>query len=152
MAFLDFPSQLQVNVLDNEVNDAAQLGSFTMTDTTELKNIRTFLVKHGNAGGSEVLRLKLSLSNDVTRASIVSEDITLSEVSTDEYFVGWFNFDFGRQQLDPDLTYFVFLEYENYTRNADTYYLAYAFDDVFFVNDFNASDDFGAVMQILGFR
>jgi len=152
MAFLDFPSQLQVKVLGSETNNAAQLGSFTMSGTTELNNIRLCLVKHGPAVGGEVLRVKLALSNDVTRSVIVSSDVALSDVSTDDYFVGWVKFDFERQNLDPNLTYFAFLEYENYVRDEETFYLAYSFDDVFGVNNFNASDDFGAAMQILGYK
>lgn len=152
MAFLDFPNQLQVKVLDSETNDAAQLGSFTVSDRTELNNIRLCLVKHGTAGGSEVLRIKLALSNDVTRSVIVSDDVALSDVSASDYFVGWVKFDFERQNLDPNLTYYAFLEYENYVRDEETFYIAYSFDDVFAVNDFNASDDFGAAMQILGYK
>jgi len=152
MAFLDFPNQLQVKVLDSETNDAAQLGSFTMSEETELNNIRVCLVKHGPAVGSEVLRIKLALSNDVTRAVVVSDDVAVDDISTSDFFVGWVKFDFERQHLDPNLTYFAFLEYENYVRDEETFYIAYCFDDVFAVNDFNASDDFGAAMQILGYK
>lgn len=154
MAFTQFPSVINFKPLDNstDVNSASEMGSFTLAENTYLGNTRIVLMKHGTAGGTETLKMKLSLSNDVTRAYIESAEINLTDFSTDEYFLGWLTFTFAQETLDSDNTHYAFLEYSNYTRNENTYYLAYAMDGALFVNDFNASDDYGPALPVMGYK
>lgn len=124
MAFTQFPATLAVRTIDS--NESFSLGKFTMSENLELNSVRVSLYKHGIAGGSETLKLDLysGLEAESPGIYVSSNTISLSDVTTENYFLFDLRFDFSLTNLTSGLSYFFKLTTANYTRNADTYYLA----------------------------
>jgi hypothetical protein len=101
-----------------------------MAEDIELKWIRQVIFVHGVAGGSEQLRLGLYSRSDLTGLVINSDWAEVADWVSEignangDYQIGFMRFDFERQHLDSDTEYHLAIETNNYTRNADTFYLA----------------------------
>jgi len=150
MAFLQFPKVLLTKIFDTaeEVN----LGSFKATDSQELEHIRVIIFRNGTAGGSETFTLKVYSSSDLTSAVATSDVVTYSTVTNN---LSWVRFDFNRENINKEITYFATLTPASYTRNADTFYFGVPFDfpDPIY-GTFSGTNftDHGIAMQIFGFK
>jgi hypothetical protein len=133
--------------------EAVTCGSFDTQDHTDLGHIRLLLYKHGTHGGTERIRLKVYKDSGLTLLLATSEWSALSDITNlSTYWWGWLRFDFARQIVNKLSTYYLQLETENYTRNADTYYLSHSLDWPVPQNTQLTAGRPSAAIQIFGYR
>lgn len=127
MAFSPFPDTGYFFVLSDTEH---YVGAFNLVETTELKHIQTILFIRGTLGGSERLRLNLYGTSEIGSTPIKTSDwLNLSDIGGyTNNWIGHVFFDFDGTPINPDLTYYVGVESDNYTRNVDTFYLALRLD------------------------
>jgi len=147
MAFLPFPKKMQIKIF--QTDESVQLGGFELAEGLDLEHIRIMFIKHGAVSAGATMQMSLGVNTYAASHYISSEVVAVDDITAAEYWAGWVRFDFGGQKLPANSIRHVRLQLANYTE-ADEIYLAYSFDDTLLVNDFNASDDFGAAMQIVG--
>lgn len=112
-----------------ETNDTVNLGSMSLPSAIELYAIRILLYKHGTSGGSERFRLKLYRDSGRTDLAYTSAYSDLADVTDlGAKWFGWVSILFDREHVPASTTFYPTLEVENYTRNADTYYLSCSLD------------------------
>lgn len=129
MSYSNFPNQFRVMTF--ETSETVQLGRYKVGQATELKYVVMDLFKVGTMGGSETLTMKLYGSNLYSGTAIAtSSAFTLSGASylSNSNAIGQIRFTFNREQLNPNLWYYVAITSSNYTRNGDTYYLGAVLD------------------------
>lgn len=129
MAYGQFAKIKVVNVFDSD--EDILLGSFKPAHNSELKHIRSEILIHGNLSSSERFRIKIGLTDDSTAAYATSDWVLASafdDSSASKDWIGWVRFDFNRENINKNETYNVWLEIDNYTRNADTFYAGVIFD------------------------
>lgn len=124
MPFSRFPNRNMWLV--KETSDLLQLGWFRVGEATELKYAQLTLLKIGAHGSTERVRLKLYPDSAYTTAIYTSDWVNIADLSgiSASNWIGWVRFDFTRKHLATTQTYWMALESENYTRNADTHYMA----------------------------
>lgn len=108
-----------------ETDEAVNLGSISLPSAVELHAIRVLLYKQGTAGGSERWRILAYRDSAKTDLAYTSEYTNLTDIeSLGANWFGWVSSNFDREQVPASTTFYLTMEVENYTRNADTYYLA----------------------------
>lgn len=132
MAWLQFPRDLFVRVL--ETNESASMGGYQMGSSTEIDQILVWLNVEGTPGGSETMQVEVygSLNTDVPLYT--SDVVTMSDIDFDfdpdlGDWIGVVPFNFNRETLASGQTYYLSVKMDNYTRNGDTYYVGYVFDN-----------------------
>lgn len=126
MGFAPIHADYLVKTLDS--SEIAHLGGYTVAEDRELKWIRLAVYKHGTAGGTEQMRLGLYSRSDLAGLLFRSDWIDVADFDGGTYWIGLVRFDFNRQHLDKDIEYHLGIETQNYTRNADTFYLSVVSD------------------------
>jgi len=132
MAYGQFPETLLVKSIDT--SETVELGQFQPTANGEIAHIRAHMFKHGTIGGSESVTISIHTSSDLTTAYATSDAVTFatiqnsSNLNTTGDWIGWFRFDFNRENLNKNQTYYVSCTLTNYTRNSDTYYAGLVYD------------------------
>lgn len=130
MAFLQFSNILVANVF--ETNETIEVAQFNPDNDGELKYIRCQLHVHGNLpGGTEKIRCKIGLKDDESNPYATSDWVDMADFddsSGANDWLGWVRFDFARQNINNQQTYYIWLETANYTRNGTTFYVACMFD------------------------
>jgi len=150
MAYLQFPKQLLMKTFDT--GERVELGGFQTTDNQELRHIRVNLFQNGTPGGLEELTLNLHTSNDFTGTYASSNTVLMSDVTDN---LSWVRFDFARPNINKNLTYFATMTTANYTRNADVFYIALAYDFPFPIYTAGANTNFTdhlLASQVFGFK
>mgnify|MGYP001809874110 CR=1 FL=1 len=124
MSFTPFPDTGYFFVLNEPEH---YVGAFNLAESIDLKHIQTVLFIRGALGGTEQLRLNLYGTTSISSTPIATSDwFSLSSIGG--YTNNWIGnvfFDFDGAPINPNLDYFVGIESNNYTRNADTFYLAF---------------------------
>jgi hypothetical protein len=110
-----------------DTSEVVQLGRYKLSEGMELTYAMLQILKVGTAGGSETLTLKLFGSSDYAGTAIATSTAgvlatAMSGLGTNP--IADIRFDFARQNLNPNLWYYAAIVTANYTRNANTYYLA----------------------------
>ena len=129
MAYKEFFEGKVLNVFDD--GDTIELAQFKPTNNSELAHIRADLLIHGNLSGGERMRCKIGLTSDDTAPYATSDWVTLTDTDDSDGsndWLTWLRFDFDRENINKNQTYFVWLEIDSYTRVADTFYVAVSFD------------------------
>jgi hypothetical protein len=161
MAFGQFSEQQVVKTIDT--GEEILVGAFKLPAQQELKHIRLGIYINGvsSMGGSETMQLKIN-SDPLGTKTIFSSDVISINSTTiptlgSTNWLGLVRFDFERQSINPNITYYPSLVVNNYTRNADTYYIsgrydfpAPAYPDLITGNPNNFTDH-PIIMQIFGF-
>lgn len=150
MAYLQFPDTLLMKTFDTA--ERVELGTFQTTDNQELRHIRVNLFQSGTPGGFEELTLNLHTSSDFTGTYASSDTVLMSDVTDN---LSWVRFDFGRININKNLTYFSTMTTANYTRNGDTFFIALAYDFPVPIYSAGANTNFTDHMlasQIFGFK
>lgn len=123
----------------------------------QLAQIVFVLYKHGAHTGTERMRSKIYHDSALTKLYATSDWFDLADIDTnpgdgevlDTYWRGRVAMTFASKPwLDSQSTYFVSMEIDNYTRNADTFYMAIMYDWPFPVND----NQNAISMEIYGYR
>lgn len=132
MAFLQFHEYQVVKTIDT--GETVECGQLTPSKNGEIKYIRLMLFKHGTLTPSNLsMTCRLHTSSDLTAVYAASDAVTLatvensSNLNTSGDWLSWVRFDFGRQNLNKNLSYYVSVTTSNYTRNGDTFYLGITF-------------------------
>jgi len=146
MPFLPFPKKMQVKIF--QTNESVQFGSFELAENIDLEHIRIMFIKNGAVSAGATMQMSLGVNSFEASHYMESAVVSVDDITSAEYWTGWVRFDFGGQRLPANSARHVRVQLANYTE-TDEIYLAYAFDDTLAVNAFNASDDFGASMQIV---
>ena len=129
MAITQFPNILIVKKFDTSEN--IEIGQFKPTKHGELKYARTRFLVRGNIVGTERVRMKVHLTSDLTVAYATSTWVNVSTFDTSSGsndMLSWVRFDFNREPLNKNQSYYFSIESGNYTRNADTFYLGLTYD------------------------
>lgn len=129
MAFNNFFEGKVVNVFDS--NETIELGQFKPSVNGELGNIRAELLVHGNFSSNERIRCKIGQSSDDSAPYATSEWVNVTsfdDSNGSNDWIGWVRFDFNRENINKNQTYYIWLETDNYTRVGDTNYIAVSFD------------------------
>lgn len=160
MAFTQFARDQFIRVL--ETNETASMGGYKMGTDTEIDQIEVWLNVEGSVGGSETLQVEVFGSGDTDVPLYSSDVVTLSSVIFNEGEVNEFTgvsdslcsiiFTFNRGVLTKDVTYFLKLKSASYTRNADTFYIGYVFDNPEPINTRSLPGSTGAKAIIVGFE
>lgn len=110
-------------------NETVLAGSITLPYATELSAVQVLLFKKGVESGSERLRCKLY--GDVARTNLLYTGEWSDLQDIEDFGInwwGWVSLEFGRPHIPADLTLYVSIESDSYTRIADTYYLSLVLD------------------------
>jgi len=113
-----------------DTSETVLAGGFTMGNAQQIYQLVTHIYKHGTAGGSEQIRAKIFLDVGMTNLHATSDWVTLSTISTmSQYWRGEIPFTFtAKPYVSGTQIYYVGFETTGYTRNADTFYIAYLVD------------------------
>jgi len=147
MPFLPFPKKMQVKIF--QTNESVQLGSFELAENIDLEHIRIMFIKNGAVSAGATMQMSLGANSTEASHYIESDVVSVDDITSAEYWVGWVRFDFGGKRILANSAKHVRVKLANYTE-ADEIYLAYAFDDTLLVNEFNSPENFAASMQIVG--
>ena len=150
MAFQSFPDTLYLKTMATGETVAA--GGFSVPDAQELRHVVLTVYKHGTAGGTERLRLKVFHDEAQTKTYATSDWATVSEaIEGATYWIGRVRFDFGYQNLSAGETYYLGVESDGYTRSGDTFYIAFPLDWPLAINE-QQSASAGLAFEIYGRR
>lgn len=127
MAFNDFNEDVYVKTADT--GEEVRLGSFKLQEAGELEHIRVWFFGEGMSSiTNETIKLKV-YSNYATDSSTLmfeSSESALTDIgATGDYWLGFLRCDFNRQNLNPNLTYYLNATFQNYTRGTTVFGLCY---------------------------
>lgn len=132
MAFLQFNDYQLVKTIDT--SETLEVGQLTPKNNGEIKYIRLCMVKVGTLPNGVLLTCNLHTSSDLTAAyaSSTAVDLTTAqaagELNTTGEWISWIRFDFARENLNKNISYYVSLTTSGYTRNGDTFYIGVCYD------------------------
>lgn len=145
MAFKDFASVQYVKTVDT--SESPRMGSFSLASSGELGHIRTVLYINGTMSGTEQFRIRVCGDSACSSALATSDWMDLADI-TDENgniatgdWVGFVTADFNRENLNKDITYYTAIDFNNYTRNTETFYIGVCHDFPYPIAD-NSEDLF----------
>lgn len=151
MAFVQFPVDAYIKTFNTGVVE--RIASFQLNDSTELEYIVLTLLRIGTAAGSERMRLIVyPSSNHNGSASATSDWRELADFTSGANAIGRLRFDFNRQHLSSQFTYYLSVETQNYTRVGETFYLGAKLDWPDDVYTSPVADARGAQIRIIGYR
>lgn len=132
MAFLQFNDFQLVKIMDT--SETVEIGQLTPKNNGEIQYIRLCVYKLGTLTPSNLtLTCRLHTSSDLTAVYAASTAVTLATVedadnlNTTGDWLSWVRFDFSRQNINKNLSYYVSCIATNYTRNADTFYIGFPY-------------------------
>lgn len=148
MAFESFPDNLLVKTI--ETDELVECGTLEFPDAMKLQHIIFTIYKHGAAGGTERLRAKIYADSGLTDLLSTSDWVNLSSFADGSYWIGRVRFDFSSLlNIKPGISYYAAFETDNYTRDADDYYLGLVLDYPLSVN---VNSYASIAMEVYGIR
>lgn len=158
MSFYDFSAEQYVKTIDT--SETIRMGSFQVATSLELAHIRILLFIHGvtSLGGSEQVRLKIYTDQYYESSTLLytSSWATVSDITNLGVadWIGWITIDFDRENLNKNQAYYVLAEFQNYTRNSETFYfgLSHDFPWPIYDNSENLFYDHPLAMAIFGYK
>lgn len=139
MGFLDFAETQYIKTIDT--GEQPRMGTFKVTQNSELKYMRVKPYIQGTLVGTEKIRLKIYSDTTFTSLLYTSSWSNLYEVVDENGdvatgdWLGIIRIDFNRENLNKNITYYVVAELTGYTRNADTFYIGLSYDFPFPIYD-----------------
>lgn len=105
-------------------------GGITVPADTHLQSVYLWMYKHGQHGGGERLRVRVYHDSSLQKLYATSDWSAIADIpSLPTYWRGRLLFTFSsRVWLNDDSTYFLAVEADGYTRNVNTFYLAFLYD------------------------
>ena len=131
MAFKQFPRDRFVKIFATD--EIVRVGSFSNV-SGELAHIRSEIYIKGTLGGNEKMRLKVYSDARYTALFATSEWFDLIKIEDEDGnvvggdYIGDVRFDFNRQNINPNITYYVAAEIVDYTENYDSFFVAISRD------------------------
>ncbi len=134
-----------------ETSETVKCGSITLAAATELAYLRVLLFVRGALGGSEQMRVKLYTDSSYTQLYATGAWVNLSDITNvSTYWWGWIALPATRVHLRASQAYYVTVETQNYTRNADTFYLSLSLDGP--AREITTNPSKAVKMQVYGYR
>ena len=133
-----------------DTSEIVLCGQFQPSANINLIYTTLWVIKVGTAGGSESFTLGIHGSSDTSSAIYTSDPLLIStiqgasELNTTGSWASWLRFDFCKQGLDKDVSYYVSLSIASYTRNADTDFISVPYDFDFPVYDRTITNQYDA--------
>jgi hypothetical protein len=122
MGFKDFPDELYAKTIDS--SEKVKLGSLSYANDSRLRYARLQLFLKGASITNEQFRINILSDYGKSNPIYSSEWTDLSDITNlATNWIGWVRFDFDDAFIDSDHTYYLELESQNYTRDADTFYI-----------------------------
>lgn len=144
MAYKDFSETIYIKTVDTSEN--VKVGGLKLDTSGELGHIRVLMYIAGILAGSEQIRINICSDAACTKTIYTSDWSDIADI-TDENgatttgnWLGWIRTDFNKENLNSAITYYAQVELQNYTRNADTFYIGLAYD--FPLPIYDNSEDF----------
>lgn len=155
MSFLDFAKTQYIKTVDT--GEEIRMGSFKDARNEELKHFRLSIYIQGTALiTTEQVRVNIYSENTYTAKMFCSNWSNISDIENlqgDVGWIGWIRIDFNRENINKNLTYYPTIELNNYTRDAQDFYIGFCHDFPFPIYD-NLEDLFykhPLQMQIFGY-
>lgn len=153
MATYQFPKDLYIQTL--ETGAEGYIGSYTPSTGMEIQYGLLHIFKKGTPGGTEQLRLRV-YSDPTFQSNLFNSDwLSVSDITdgfgTSSDWIGSIRFDFARQNMAANRTYYVRIESSNYTRNGEIYYIGFTYDWPETVNTQTGSTA-GAKLELYGYE
>jgi hypothetical protein len=152
MAIKDFSNVLYCKTL--EASEKADMGTFNLAENLELGHIRTLLFINGAIVGTE--RARINIYSTSTKESLIAQSswLNLSDIlNLSNYWLGYVRFDFNRQPINNNFTYYAELEIDQYTPSGSFYVGAmHDFPASVYDNAENIFYNHPLVMQIFGYK
>ena len=160
MAFVQFPKQQYFRVL--ETDTTTQIGYFNVSEGIEIKHMMLTLLVRGLIASPFTFRVKIYGNNLLETPIFMSNWVTLSVATlvldadgtqyTQNYF-GNIYLDFDGYSLNPNIDYYMAVQTNGYTRNADSFFVGINLDWYSEVNNqVDGPDEAGARIRILGIK
>ncbi len=149
MSFEQFPDNLHIRIL--ETDESASMGLYSIPSNVQLTNLVVTLHKLGAEAGSERFRVNIHSEDDPNFVTPIYSSAWFDWTSAGSFtnFLGTVRFDLTGAVVRTG-SYFLVLEADNYTRNADTFYFAYVLDDPAVINSRTNPKETGAQIAFLG--
>ena len=153
MAFLQFP-QIQYFRVFRESENTVKGGSFTLSETMDLKHCIITPYIEGALVGNEQIRMEIYPTDASTTAIYTSEWASLSGVGTySPNWIGNIYLDFTTAKpLNPNITYFFRFKIQNYTYVDGGLSVSLNLDWTDRVNDTPAADEAGVRIRLIGYK
>lgn len=123
MPFTQFPEFTWIRTIDT--NEQVDLATITPSRTMELIHIRPLIYRQGSATANLQLTLHTSTNYNVTYAS--SNTVASSTWGSGTNYLGWIRFDFNREVLRANQTYYLTMKTSSYTGTSSVFF-ALTFD------------------------
>lgn len=124
MAIQQFDSYALYLVLNDSPDPAA---SISATENAQLSQVIVVLYKHGAHAATARIRASLYADVDCTKKIATGDWFNINDITgISTYWLGRIGLTFPTQPwLKSGSTYYIGIESENYTRDAETHYLAF---------------------------
>lgn len=126
MGMSPFPDEIFVKTLDTA--EEPVLGAYTFPDEHEFAHVQIRILVHGTIAGNERLRLNVYNRPELNGIVARSEWVNVADFVGGTYWLDLVRFDFPRTFVNANTYWFLSIETENYTRNADLYYISVVSD------------------------
>lgn len=146
----------------SDTSEKIFMGGFQLQEDDELENMRVKISMSGvpNRTTNESFKLTVYSDNLLQNPLYASSVSLLENISNDDSlygttdsWLGWLRVDFGKQNLNKNIPYFLGGEFLNYTRTASFILgLLYDFPDSSYDNGANEFFNHPIAFQINGFR
>lgn len=129
---------------DERMGEIVRAGSGTF----RLGNMRVRMFKHGTLTNNETLKVIVYARDNYTNPVATSNTIIMSDITTDEYWLGRPRFDFNKEQLEYGTSYYAAIQAGSYAPTTGDNYLSYVFDWPLNINANDSVAERGAAMEI----
>lgn len=125
MSILNFSNVKYIKSIDT--GELIRCGGFKIGQKGEIGNLYTSFYVHGTPAGTERFRTKLYLDPSHKVHYCTSEWSNLSDATTGNWF-GLIRSDYNGENINPNITYYVEVEFDSYTRVGETFWIGVARD------------------------
>jgi hypothetical protein len=131
MSVEQFPNKQWVRILSTD--ETVLIGGFQFPNHCELVYGNLSVIKKGAMSGTPRARLHFYSTVDMANIVYTSDWRTLSDITGlggSNSWLGWVRFDFDRQNINKNITYYVGVEMDSYTADLtdETFWIGFALD------------------------
>lgn len=121
MSVFNFSETQYVKSVDT--GELVRCGGFQVNENAELGYVRSLLYIKGALTGTEKIRTKFYLDANHTMLLYTSDwsPFLISEIPGNWF--GWVTTSYNNENLNPNITYYIEVEFTGYTRNAESFYI-----------------------------
>jgi len=123
MSLYNFSNVQYVKSIDT--GELIRCGSFKVSQNAELAYVRPLIYVQGILGGNERLRARFYSDENHSASKLLFTSKWTPKLSTafSEWWLGFIAIEFGGENLNPNIPYYVEIELDGYTRNGEVFYI-----------------------------